>query len=219
MTDQKPTNNAPNFSPWEGSSVFVEQGRQWSSAFIWLSASMFGGALLWAFTAKVDQTITVSGKLSPISSVTVIESPSSGVVKSVFINEGDFVNTGDKLLSVESEGLSSRLETLKQSLQIIKSELEAFKALINSDGDSSSLDQLPIISQDIDPDLRQKLLSARNQTLLVATQLEQLETRITSKQRSLELLQNIADDMKPLFESGGLARTLPQQLNDCRIYC
>ena len=38
-----------------------------------------------AFTAKVDQTITVSGKLSPISSVTVIESPSSGVVKSVLL--------------------------------------------------------------------------------------------------------------------------------------
>ena len=219
MTDQKPTNNPPNFSPWEGSSVFVEQGRQWSSAFIWLSASMFGGALLWAFTAKVDQTITVSGKLAPISSVTVIESPSSGVVKSVFINEGDFVNTGDKLLSVESEGLSSRLETVKQSLQIINFELEAFKALINSDGDSSSLDQLPIISQDIDPDLRQKLLSARNQTLLVATQLEQLETRITSKQRSLELLQNIADDMKPLFESGGLARnSYLQQLNRLQEY-
>ena len=94
MTDQKPTNKTPNFSPWEGSSVFVEQGRQWSSAFIWLSASMFGGALLWAFTAKVDQTITVSGKLSPISSVTVIESPSSGCEVG-FINEGDFVNTGD----------------------------------------------------------------------------------------------------------------------------
>ena len=46
-----------------------------------------------------------------------------------------------------------------------------------------------------------------------------METRITSKQRSLELLQNIADDMKPLFESGGLARnSYLQQLNRLQEY-
>ena len=53
------------FQPWEGSSVYVEKGRHWSSAFIWLSASLLTGSLVWAFTAKIDQTITVRGQLQP----------------------------------------------------------------------------------------------------------------------------------------------------------
>ena len=44
---------------WEGSNVFVEQGRHWSSAFIWLSSSLFAFTLLWAFTAKVDQLLVL----------------------------------------------------------------------------------------------------------------------------------------------------------------
>ena len=50
---------------WEGSSAYVEQGRHWSSALIWLCAVLFGGTLIWAFTAKIDQTVTVRGRLEP----------------------------------------------------------------------------------------------------------------------------------------------------------
>ena len=42
----------------------VRQGRHWSSTLIWISAAIFGGAVIWAFNAKVDQTITVAGRLS-----------------------------------------------------------------------------------------------------------------------------------------------------------
>ena len=49
---------------WEGSSAYVEQGRHWSSALIWLCTVLFGGTLLWAFTARIDQTVTVRGRLS-----------------------------------------------------------------------------------------------------------------------------------------------------------
>ena len=47
----------------------VRQGSHWSSSLIWISSFLFSGALIWAFTSKVDQTITVSGFLSPESSV------------------------------------------------------------------------------------------------------------------------------------------------------
>ena len=66
----------PQLQIWEGSSAYVEQGRHWSSALIWLCSVLFGGTLVWAFTAKIDQTVTVRGRLEPSGSVRVVDSPS-----------------------------------------------------------------------------------------------------------------------------------------------
>ena len=80
MTENKPptverpsakTNESPqpNLALWEGSSAVVEQGRHWSSALIWIACVLFGSTLIWAFTAKLDQTITVRGRLVPAGRV------------------------------------------------------------------------------------------------------------------------------------------------------
>ena len=87
---QAPTNNTlpEGFTPWEGSSMAVRQGRHWSSTLIWISAAIFGGAMIWAFNAKVDQTITVTGRLQPQGSVEEVDSPATGVVSRVFVKDG-----------------------------------------------------------------------------------------------------------------------------------
>ena len=36
--------------------------------------------MIWAFTAKIDQTVTVIGRLEPSGSVRSVDSPSAGVV-------------------------------------------------------------------------------------------------------------------------------------------
>ena len=61
-----PNHDSSKFS-WVGSSVFVNQGRHWSSAFIWLSSTLFGSTLIFAFTAKIDQTVSVRGTLQPLA--------------------------------------------------------------------------------------------------------------------------------------------------------
>ena len=98
----------PNLQLWEGSSAYVEQGRHWSSALIWLCSVLFGGTLIWAFTAKIDQTVTVSGRLEPSGSVREVESPSAGVVSKVFVGDGDIVKQGEPLFDVEATGLARR---------------------------------------------------------------------------------------------------------------
>ena len=115
MTDlQQPDSKPlpPKIKNWEGSSAYVEQGRHWSSALIWLCAVLFGGSLIWAFTAKIDQTVTVRGRLEPSGSVREVESPSAGVVSKVLVKDGDEVTKGQPLFDVEAKGLSSRRKAL-----------------------------------------------------------------------------------------------------------
>ncbi len=186
--------------------MFVEQGPHWSSALIWLSASLFGGVLIWAFTAKLDQTITVRGRLEPSGSVQEIESPSNGVVRQVFVKEGQLVQAGSPLLTVEARGLASRREALEQTLKLLNLQADALESIIASQGNPSRLGPLPPLPSIANSDLAEKLITARNQTQQLRSQLVQLDTRIRSREESLRLKKRIASDLKPLYERGGIAR-------------
>ncbi len=192
--------------PWEGSSAYIEQGRHWSSALIWISSSLFGLTLLWGFTARIDQTVTVRGRLEPTGSVEEVESPSNGVVRKVFIKEGQKVTQGTPLFDVEAKGLASRREALNQTISLLNLQSKALKDLLISDGNPSLFKPLPLAPEVNDPELASKLSTARRQVLQFRSQLQQIETRLNSRKATLDLLQSIADDMAPVYQAGGLAR-------------
>ena len=135
----------PQLQIWEGSSAYVEQGRHWSSALIWICSLLFGGTLIWAFTAKIDQTVTVRGRLEPSGSVREVESPSGGVVSKVFVKEGDFVKQGERLFDVEAKGLASRREALEATLILFQLQARSLKSILNSGGDPSRFEPFPPI--------------------------------------------------------------------------
>ncbi len=206
MTDPEPKSLPGGLQIWEGSSVFVEQGRHWSSALIWLSASLFGGVVIWAFTARLDQTISVRGRLEPSGNVQEIESPSNGVVRQVFVQDGQLVKVGTPLLTVEAKGLTSRRLALEQTIRLLNLQADALQTIIASNGNPRRIGPLPKLPMVADSQLAEKLITSRNQTQQIRSQLEQLDTRISSRQESLRLQKRIAADIKPVYESGGLAR-------------
>ena len=90
----KTTPDGKPLALWEGSASIVEQGRHWSSALIWTFALLFGSTLIWAFTAKLDQTISVRGRIVPAGRVRGVESPSGGVISEVHVSEGQLIAKG-----------------------------------------------------------------------------------------------------------------------------
>ena len=204
---QSPLQSKPEgLSLWEGSSVFVKQGRHWSSALIWLSASLFGAAVIWAFVARIDQTISVRGVLQPAKSVKDIQSPSNGVVLKVLVSDGDQVKAGDPLITVEAKGLASRRKAIEESLKLFGLEANALQTIIASGGDPNRFTPLPPLPPVADPKLSATMEAARDQTQQFRSQLQQLSIRIASRNQSLKLQQRLADDIRPLYENGGIAR-------------
>ena len=191
---------------WEGSSAYVEQGRHWSSALIWLCTALFGGTLLWAFTARIDQTITVRGRLEPSGSVRDVESPSTGVVSRVFVKDGQQVQQGQPLFTVEAKGLASRRQALETTLSLFELQSQALKDILSSDGDPSRFPPLPPIPAVSDRQLDQQLQTALQQSQQYRSLLEQLSTRLASRRESLRLQESITDDLATLYEQGGMAR-------------
>ena len=196
----------PRLRIWEGSSAYVEQGRHWSSALIWLCSVLFGGTLIWAFTARIDQTVAVRGRLEPSGSVREVDSPSAGVVSKVFVHDGDIVKQGDPLFDVEAKGLASRRKALETTLSLYDLQARTLKSILRSGGDPSRFEPLPPIPTVEDPLLNAQLTTARQQSQQFRSQLEQLATRITSRSKTLQLKEQIASDFKPLYEVGAMAR-------------
>ena len=196
----------PSLTFWEGSSHHVNQGRHWSSAIIWISSSLFTMTLIWAFTAKIDQTISVSGRLEPTGSVREVDSPSGGVIGDVFIEEGQLVKVGDPLFSVEAKGLTSKRNAFEDTKTLLESEASSLKAILDSRGDISKLGPEPPLPDVDDPKLRSQLITARQQSQQLRSRLQQLSSRLASRQETLRLQERIAADLKPLFEAGGMAR-------------
>ena len=207
MTEPSTTDQQnSSFSPWEGSSVFVEQGRHWSSAFIWLTATLFTSSIIWAFTAKIDQSISVRGQLQPSGSVKEVESSSGGVIRQLFISEGDRVERGQKLLVVQSQGLISRHKAITERLTLLELEASSLLTIIDSNGDPDSFSPLPKLPVVSDSEFRSRLMAARNQTQQIRTQLKQISYRVQSQKQSLNLQKQIVADIKPLYEGGGISR-------------
>ena len=191
---------------WEGSSAYVEQGRHWSSALIWLCTVLFGGTLIWAFTARIDQTVTVRGRLEPSGSVRDVESPSAGVVSKVFVKDGQLVKQGQPLFDVEAKGLASRRKALETTLTLFDLQSQTLKDILSSGGDPGRFQPLPSIPAVDDPGLDQQLRTARQQSQQYRSLLEQLSTRLKSRRLSLQLQETITSDLETLYEQGGMAR-------------
>ena len=196
----------PNAKSWEGSSAYVEQGRHWSSALIWLCALLFGGSLVWAFTAKIDQTITVRGRLEPSGSIREVESPSAGVVSKVFVNDGVEVQMGQPLFDVEAKGLASRRKALEITLALFELQGRTLSSILRSGGDPARFEDLPKIPVVNDPSLNAQLNTARQQSQQFLSRLEQIAARLSSRRLTMQLKEKIATDMKPLFETGAMSR-------------
>ena len=184
----------------------VRQGKHWSSTLIWLSTILFGGALLWAFTAKVDQTITVTGQLSPKGSVEEVDAPATGVVSRVYVKDGQEVLAGTPLVAIESEGLLSRRTAVETTIRILRAENESLQGIVSSGGIASALPPRVQLPADVDAELEQKLLAAVEQTQQIRARLVQIDARIDSKTETLRLTQKIEADLYPLYKNGGYSR-------------
>ena len=82
----------------------LEQSQHWGGLVIWTIAAGTTAALLWAFFGRVDQTVTAGGTLQPLTGKMIVSSSSGGIVRELFVSEGEMVAKGEKLIVVESEG-------------------------------------------------------------------------------------------------------------------
>ena len=137
--------------------------------------------MIWAFIAKIDQTVTVRGRLEPSGSVREVESPSAGVVSKVFVQDGLVVKQGQPLFDVDAKGLASRRKAFQTTLALFELQANALSSICEvMEIHHLSRNYIPVVNE---PSLNAQLETARQQSQQFISRLEQIAARLVVVQR------------------------------------
>ena len=143
--------------------VILRQSPKWSRAIIWAVMGVTTFAVLWSAVAKIELVVPTRGQLKPVGSVKEIQVPSNGVVKEVFVEDGDKVEEGQLLFTLDSAASKAELESSQEILRSLSQENKLYQALMDNSISSNNLDEM-IAKLEIP---REVALLSRNRTELV----------------------------------------------------
>jgi hemolysin D len=130
-------------------SVILRQSPMWSRAILWGIVGVTSLVIIWANFARIEEAIPTQGKLEPQGTVKEVQAPVAGVVKDVFVKDGQQVRRGDLLMRLDATATQAQLisllkirTSLTQENQFYRSQL-ASKNLIPETSELVKNIQLP----------------------------------------------------------------------------
>ncbi|NDC35876.1 MAG: biotin/lipoyl-binding protein, partial [Synechococcaceae bacterium WB9_2_112] len=180
----------------------LEQSNHWAQLVIYVIAAGTTAALLWAFLGKVDQTVTANGTLETTLGKVDVRSTTPGIVKRLWVKEGQEVRSGDRLAEVENQGLRARLDNTRRQIDLLRYENQLLNLLIDGAGLLPAVLPPPPAAISQEDRVRAIQLSVQEN----AAQMRQLRARLASQRETMRLKLSLADSLRTLFDSGGMAR-------------
>jgi hemolysin D len=101
--------------------VILRQSPRWSRAVVWSIVGVTAISIGWACLAKFEEAIPAQGKLEPQGLVQPVQAPVGGVVRTIFVAEGQRVEAGEPLISLDPDSTQAQLT----SLEAIQTQLQA----------------------------------------------------------------------------------------------
>lgn len=89
--------------------------------------------LIWSWFGKVDEVATARGRIIPKGDLKIIQVPDQGIIKKIYVREGDRVNKGDLLVELDSTIKKVDITELETNLEIATLEKEISLSELNND--------------------------------------------------------------------------------------
>ncbi len=112
-------------------SVIFQRSGVWSRAIAWGIIGLMVAGISWAAIARIEEAIPADGKLEPLDGAKQIQAPIGGVVKQIYVKNGDRVKAGDLLLRLESTVPQSQLTTLVSTKASFTAENNFYRSQMN----------------------------------------------------------------------------------------
>ncbi len=145
----------------EKEEILLKQSPYWARAISWtlISGSVLG--IAWLSLAKTEEIIIVQGKLEPISKVIDVQVPIGGVIEKVLIKEGQIVEEGQILITLDKEITQNNIDATKEVLNLNEEILNKFEKL----ADAGAISQIQFLQQKIKVSEIQNELKTQEVTL------------------------------------------------------
>ena len=104
--------------------VMVRQTSKWGQIFLLSLVGLGATAFTTAWFYRIDEVITVQGRLVPQKGGVEVKSPVSGQLSKVIVGNGDQVTKGDFLLRYDVVAAKDQEVTLTRQLQLEEDRIE-----------------------------------------------------------------------------------------------
>lgn len=155
---------------------------------------LFTIGVLWACFGKVNIVASAEGKIIPSSRLKQIQPLEKGVVKNIFVKEGDRVQEGQPLVELDAtltEADEQRLTQQLQQAQLDLERLQKFQQMISEIGDRP---RVFVEKRGLSPiSLQEQLLEQQYQQYLAqrASAEGELAKRVAEQKSNLELIKKL----------------------------
>jgi len=160
---------------------------------LWILALGFGGFLLWAGLAPLDEGVPTQGMVALDTKRKTVQHLSGGIVKEVLVQEGQQVKEGQALLRLDGAVAKANFEAVRQrylGFRAMQSRLfaeQAGQGVIDFHPDVKAALNDPLIQQQVST--QQQLIQARRAAL--AADLQGIEESMQGLKEQLGSYQNI----------------------------
>ena len=103
----------------EDGEVF-QQSPRWMRYTTWGLMATTGLGITWLAIAQTEEIIVAQGKLEPVGGVREIQIPVNGVVQTLDVQEGERVEAGQVLLTLDPETTAQNQKSTTQALKYTK---------------------------------------------------------------------------------------------------
>ncbi|GHA11560.1 HlyD family type I secretion periplasmic adaptor subunit [Oceanisphaera arctica] len=200
-------------------------------ALLWSMLLFVTVALIWAYFAELEEVTSGMGKVIPSSQIQVVSNLEGGIVRELYIREGQQVEKGQVLLLIDDTRFLSDLREREQEIAALQGDVRRLKAEINSihileDPGLAWRAQVKVEKVDLEfpddfreqypgqPEFQRSLFSERlgfvkNQLSIFGNQIEQREqevietnAKVRTLQRGVSLAAREVNMSRPLAREG-----------------
>ena len=165
-----------------------------SSLVIYGIVIFFVFAIGWSFWANLDQVSRAPGQVIPTGRIQVIQSTDGGQISRILVREGDRVEKGQLLVTLEDIKLRAAVGESEGKVASLRSSMARIDA---------ELFDRPLA---FPPEVQAFPDFVANQTMLYNKRRQALQDQLTSLRKMLGLMKQELDMNMPLLEQGDVAR-------------
>ena len=198
---------------------------------LWSCFVFFVVAIIWAAWAELDEVASGQGKVIPSRQLQIVQNLEGGIIKEIFVKEGQVVQPGQELMRIDDTRFRSDFREREQELVSLKGDVARLRAALASVvaandpklgwREQITIKETPIVFPEgytkVFPEYAKRLENAQsealnnlnNQLSIMGQQIEQKESeifeinnRIRTLGRSVDLASQELNLNRPLAKEG-----------------
>lgn len=176
---------------------------------------MFVVLLIWAGLAPIDEVTRGEGKVIPASQLQIVQSTDGGVVRELYVREGDRVKAGDLLVKIDPTRFIASFQETEVRIFALEAKVARLNALLNDEawqpGDAETPEQLAVISREraffneSRNEYEQRLAVAREQLSQQQRGLQESQAKTRAARQAVYLSSKELNVTRPLLASGAVS--------------